>query len=165
MCRYFNRKVDPEIQAIYQKMLGSIAVAELQVVFEEYIMKPDISKREPPGVNVLYAMWKERKQKQTGKRTARDRKTGQGDVLDERDELRSRMYPLIAKRLLEGQTMIPIGADPAPEWMETIADYVAQQFHELYPGMKAHQISDAKRGELFAMGLKLFDEEREAYVE
>ena len=163
LCRYFNRKVDPEIMEIYRKMLGSIPVPELEAVFEQYIMQPDIPSREPPKVNVLYAMWKDRKGKQTEKRRARDAKSGQTDALDERDELRDRMNAILCFTILGEQKIAGLGNRSeleTPEWMQTIADWVVQQMHNDHPGKKPHELPLAK---YFDMGRELFDQERPAY--
>ena len=160
MFRYFNRKVDPEILEIYRKMLGHIPIPELEAVFHDYIMEPDISAREPPKVNVLYAKWKARKEIQEGKRAQR-RASRQTDAVDEieDDPLRKRMYPLIAHSIL-GEGMLRHLMVDAPEWMRTIAQWTVDQFHSQHPGKEFYELGEAQQREVFDRAIRLFEEER-----
>ncbi len=161
MCRYFNRKVDPEIQEVYRKMLSSIPLAELQTVWESYIMQPDIPAREPPKCNQLYAMWKRRKDEQKAKVKVK-REAVAPEKTDPEDTLRKLMFPAIHNALLGGayKELTPGGDEPMPDWMQTIATWVRQQYKSDHPdGAMSHDI--AKK--YYAMGLKLFDEERTSY--
>lgn len=159
MFRYFNRKVDPEILAIYRKMLGSIPIPELEAVFEQYIMKDDISAREPPKVNVLYAMWRDRKDVQERKRTAR-RSAKQRDVLEERDELRSKMYPAIAFAIL-GPSQYMSKPSDTPDWMRSIAKWTVDQMRAQHGELEFHELTENERQAVFDRGLELFDQERD----
>ena len=140
-------------------MLGSISITELDLVFEEYIMQEDISAREPPKVNVLYGMWKRRKEKQRAAIEDK-KKSKQPDLIDPpADDLRRQMFPLVAMQLIGSNKLWKYTGD-APDWMRTIARWAGDQYRSEHPDEKVHEITDAERQRYFDMALKLFDEER-----
>ena len=165
MFRYFNRKIDPEILAIYRKMLGHIPIPELEAVFEQYIMQDDISAREPPKVYVLYAMWKKRKGVQEERR-AKKRNANQKELPNTapRDDLRKLMFPMICGEIIGPNQYFKFEGD-APEWMRTIATWAGQQFRSKYPGLEFYELTEREQQGVFDAGLELFDAERSQHEE
>jgi hypothetical protein len=154
MQRYYSRRVDPEIMELYRKMLSAIPMDELQAVWEAYLIEPD-TPRGPPGVNVLYAKWKARKDKQDSSRQAkRTRSVVTKPALNAR--LRSKMHVLIHSAI----TMTNLGAEgfnlDAPEWMEGIANWTAQQWKNDHPD---GEITEEIAQNYYTLGLDLFDTE------
>ena len=156
--RYFNRKVDPEIMEIYRKVLGSIPVAELEAVFQSYIEQEDIP-RDPPKAGQLFGMWKRRKEAQNAKREKRDKAKGQRDALDERDELRKRMFPLISYAIIGPSSYLAKPSD-TPEWMRNIAQWTVDQMRTEHGDTEFHELTERQQQAVFDRGLELFDSER-----
>jgi len=161
--RYFNRRVDPEIQEVYRKLLSEIAIPELDAVFEDYILRQDTG-RDPPKVNQIYVMWKDRKDKQQAKRRARDKRSGQVDVLEERDSLRRQMFPLVCSALLGPNKYYKYSGD-APVWMSSIAAWAAQQFRTEHPDEQIGELTQRETQSYFDRALELFENERSQHEE
>jgi hypothetical protein len=131
--RYYSKRVDPEVRAVYKRVLGDIPMKELQAVWDTFVESDN--SHSPPKAGLLKDLWRRRK----------DVQRSRGDTYTRLEKSRyAEINPQI-HYALTGE-IPPGGVTGESESIATIRDYVRQQFDNGTP-----------IAECYALGRQMYD--------
>ncbi len=143
MHRYANRKIDTDVREVYRKALSRIPVSRLTAMWTSFIESNE-NVRDIPSVKRLLDIYQSQKSNHRANHEKPQEIMDSGPL----HKLKAVLFPAVHKAIT-GMKPHGMDAPSAPEWIQTIADYVGQQH------CNGLSIADA-----YTLSIKMLGEER-----